>query len=254
MMRVIFAKSATVLLAAVCALGLLPEQTRAQDWSFTISPYFWGAGQEGTAALLPGTPPSEFELSFSEIFDNLDGSAMIAATAQHGDFSISGDIQAIRLKVNGDTPGVPPGGTGLETENMIISLGGNYRVIDSPQAQLWAGAGLRYWRVNNTLRYSDGMGGIIAASGRNSWVDPILGLRGRYSLGERSALVGWAYLGGFGAGSDLMTDLFAGYNYSFTNVTSLSVGWRHLTVDRTDNDFVYDVSQTGPLLGLSFGF
>ncbi|CAN0579866.1 unnamed protein product, partial [Ectocarpus sp. 12 AP-2014] len=88
----------------------------------------------------------------------------------------------------------------------------------------------------------------------NTWVDPMIGLRGAYEFAPDWKLHGWAYIGGFGLGSDFMSDVFGGVGYAFNDRTELSLGWRYMTVDRRDGSFVYDIGQSGPLLGLSIMF
>ncbi|MEY8840926.1 hypothetical protein AB9K41_18020, partial [Cribrihabitans sp. XS_ASV171] len=169
-------------------------------------------------------------------------------------FGITADFQIVRTETEGPTKGTAFGNGRITTRNVIFTLTGEYQVAASAGSELWAGAGARYWNVENTLSLTAGT--LPAASGtvKDSWWDPVIGLRGRQAISDRGALVGWAYLGGFGAGSDFTSDLFLGYNHSFTPVTSLTAGWRYLSVDRTDGAFVYDVEQHGPVIGLTFSF
>lgn len=82
----------------------------------------------------------------------------------------------------------------------------------------------------------------------------MIGVRGAADLNERFYLTGWAYAGGFGVGSDSMGDIFAGAGYRFTSATISVLGYRWLSVDRDTDDFLYDVTQRGFMLGLSFTF
>jgi hypothetical protein len=51
-----------------------------------------------------------------------------------------------------------------------------------------------------------------------------------------------------------MGDIFGGSGYRFTPVTKGVLGYRWLSVDRDTDSFLYDVTQSGFLLGLSFTF
>lgn len=241
-------------IAATCAALTFAGDARAQDWSFTVAPYLWAAGQSGTVGLLPGVPPAELDLSFGDILDDLDGSFMIVGSAQRGRFAISADFQYIRTKGDGETPGPLFGATEVRTETVMATLTGDYQISATGRGELWAAGGLRYWDVENRLTLAAGTRPARSTTGRDNWVDPVVGLRGNMALGQRTTLVGWAYLGGFGVGSDLMSDVFAGISYGFSDLTALTLGWRHLTVDRSDGDFIYDVSQSGPVIGLAFRF
>ena len=104
------------------------------------------------------------------------------------------------------------------------------------------------------LTLDPGLAAQQTGRGKDSWWDPVVGLRGRKSIGAKTYLTGWAQIGGFGAGSDFISDVFAGVGYSFSEKTSLVGGWRYQSVDRSDNDFVWDVKQSGPIIGLNITF
>ena len=61
-------------------------------------------------------------------------------------------------------------------------------------------------------------------------------------------------IGGFGAGSQLMWDLMGGAGYKFNDTFSLFAGYRAVSVDYSDNGFVYDVVEKGPILAGVFQF
>ncbi|MBB93369.1 MAG: hypothetical protein CML68_01995 [Rhodobacteraceae bacterium] len=241
-----------ILISALAALG--PLGASAQEWSFSVAPYLWAAGQSGTVGVLPGVPPADIDLSFGDILEDLEASVMVVGQARLGRFAISADLQYIRTTTEGETPGPLYGATEVRTETFMATLTADYQVSAAPEGELWASAGLRYWDVDNRLTLAPGTLPGRVTDGTGRWVDPMIGLRGRYALTDAVELTGWAYLGGFGVGSDLTTDVFAGLAYGFSDRITGTLGWRHLTVDRTDGDFVYDVSQSGPVLGVAFHF
>ena len=59
---------------------------------------------------------------------------------------------------------------------------------------------------------------------------------------------------GGGASSDLVWDVMAGAGYQFTDMFSLEVGYRAAAVDYSNDGFVYDVVQQGPIIGAVFHF
>jgi hypothetical protein len=86
-------------------------------------------------------------------------------------------------------------------------------------------------------------------------VDPIIGLKGLAPLGESQFFVSGALLlGGFGMGSDFMWDGQINLGYQWGPTFSTTIGYRYLEVDYDEGDFLYDVSQDGPSLGLSWRF
>ena len=87
-------------------------------------------------------------------------------------------------------------------------------------------------------------------SGSKDWWDGLIGLRGRYDTEPCSYLTGTALIGA--GGSDFTADLFAGFGYEVSDVTSLVGGYRYLTTDREDNGYIYDIEQQGLLFGATF--
>jgi len=64
----------------------------------------------------------------------------------------------------------------------------------------------------------------------------------------------YAWLAGFGAGSDFMWDLNANLGYRWGEMFSTTIGYRYLDVDYENDGFLYDVAQQGPTLGMSWRF
>jgi len=88
-----------------------------------------------------------------------------------------------------------------------------------------------------------------------SWGDPVVGAKARTSLGDSHIFLnGTALVGGCGLGSDLTYDLNVNLGYGWTEGFSTTLGYRYLAVDYSNDGFVYDVSQDGPIIGLVWRF
>ena len=55
-----------------------------------------------------------------------------------------------------------------------------------------------------------GLIGSVSVSDDETWVDPVIGLRGRLNMTEKFYLSGWAMVGGFDVSSKFMWDVFGG--------------------------------------------
>lgn len=88
-------------------------------------------------------------------------------------------------------------------------------------------------------------------AGSKSWVDPFVGLRGRYNITDNLYLSARGDVGGFGVSSDLTWNAFAAVGYQWTRTFSTELGYRHLTIDYSDGGFVYDAEMSGIYLGLT---
>ena len=97
----------------------------------------------------------------------------------------------------------------------------------------------------------------VARSGTLEWVDPFVGFRVRHELAPGSELQFLGDIGGFGVGSDLTWQLFAGYGFDFwqSNLHGV-IGYRALAVDYTNDSRAnrnnLDLILHGPVVGLGF--
>ena len=224
------------------------------DWTFTIAPYLWGSSLAGTVATIPGLPPVEVDASFGDIWDNLEAAGMIVGNARKGRWGVTGDLQYIKLENATDALAPAFGTATAKATNKVFSLSAENLLANDDSSELWGSAGLRYWSVDTSLNLAAGDNPAVSASGEDSWIDPVIGLRGRVDMSDAVYLTGWAYAGGFGAGSESMFDLFGAVGYQFTPVTSAVIGYRWMSVDRQNGSFVYDVEMKGLMAGLSFTF
>jgi hypothetical protein len=86
------------------------------------------------------------------------------------------------------------------------------------------------------------------------FTDPIIAARTNIRLNDRWSVIGYADVGGFGAGSDLTSQLMATINWQARDRLFLSAGYRHLYVDYDDDGRGFEGSFSGPILGLSLQF
>ena len=237
----------------------LPAHSAAagnDTWEFHLAPYAWLAGQNGTVATLPGLPPADIDIDFwDDILGNLNGALFLVGEARKDRFGVFVDVAYVNIESD-DTTLAPYFSTVVsETESWIVTAAGQYRLVEQSNAFLNLVAGVRYWSVDSTLALHPGLLPGQEVSNTESWVDPIVGLRGLTSIGESKFIVtGGLGVGGFGVGSDFMWDVVINLGYRWTETFTTSIGYRYLDVDYEDDGFLYDVSQQGPVLGLSWRF
>jgi len=245
-----------LVVGVLCAAPSLSsaQETRSGGWTYTIAPYLWGAGQSGEVSTFDGLPSTHIDLSFQDILDTLDFGGMVVGNANNGRFGVSADLVYVKTSEDADPPGLFFSDASLKTKTAFFSITGEYLVAQTPDTQLWAAGGVRYWDVSTELSLEGGLLPGRDVDSGDSWLDPMVGLRGRADLNEKVFVTGWAYLGGFDMGSNSMSDLFAGVGYKFGSRTSGVLGYRYMSVDREDGDFLYDVEQQGVVGGVSFAF
>jgi hypothetical protein len=146
----------------------------------------------------------------------------------------------------------------VETSSFTGTFMGEYRAYSAPAATLDLMGGARVWSIDNDIDLALTAGGSPVAqfSGKDgdTWVDPIVGVKGRFNIDDKWHLDGWGMIGGFGAASDVTWDVMAGVGYQWDDRLSFTAGYRALGVDYSHHGFVYDVVQHGPFMGTVMKF
>ena len=227
----------------------------ADDWSFTIAPYVWAAGMKGTAATLPPLPPVDVDASFQDVLKNLDLAAMVALELRYQKFAGYADIIYTDIHGDGDTPrGILFDEIGVESETFIGTFGLAYRVLEGEQGFLDLLAGARAWSVDTTLTLDGGLLADREIQDNQNWVDPVVGVKGRFLFGHGAFLQWLAHVGGTSANSNSTWDVFGGLGYEFNDTVSAVAGYRHLEVNYEHNGFEFDVEMSGPVIGAVIHF
>jgi hypothetical protein len=264
-----------------------PAQT---GWEFRVTPYAWAPSVNGDVTVRGQT--AEIDMSFWDLFDSgssgaeLDSLAALMGylEARNGRWGIYGDLVWGKFDFSGDAVKQrnpianlnvsARARAGLDYEITMAESGVTYEVAR------WAGTssatafdllgGARYWNQELDLSLavdaSVDLGNLglqrsgslaVARSGTLDWVDPFVGFRVRHELAPGSELQFLGDIGGFGVGSDLTWQLFAGYGFDFwqSNLHGV-IGYRALAVDYTNDSSAnrnnLDLILHGPVIGLSF--
>lgn len=230
-----------------------PRPAEAEGgWTFSVAPYFWIAGLSGDTAQF-GMPTVHIDSSFSDILGNLDFAFMAAGEARYDRFSVIGDVIYTKLSADAETPlGILASDVDVTSESFSGLLGLGYAVLDGPDGHLDVVGGIKLWSVETTISLSGGPLGRREASDSATWVDGVVGLRGKYSFTPEIYLTGWGLVGGGGA--DIDWDVALGIGYDFNDRVSSIAGYRALGVDYSDDGFLFDTVQQGPILGLAIKF
>lgn len=88
------------------------------------------------------------------------------------------------------------------------------------------------------------------------WVDPYIGIDGRYGLTKAFYLTGRVDVGGFTAGSDITTQAYAGVGCQITRHIYSELGFRYLYANFEDdsNRFIWRMSTYGPQITTGINF
>jgi hypothetical protein len=253
---------------ATCAgLTLLaPLTTDAADptngWQpgFTLAPYGWLAGIEGTVESPADDPgdggpdlPPQFEISTDEEWSEIGFmfygewrgerwtaffDTVWANVSQEADIKLGNLLPSSEAEVTFD--------------GNIYQLGIGYRLLDWERSFVTLYGGGRYYDVEAEIAAGGGiLPGEITASDDLSWSDAVLGARWSHDFGQR-----WnaSVLADYGFGdSESAWQIFGTVSYAFSWGSILG-GYRHMDLDYDTSGSTINLSLSGPFVGASFSF
>jgi hypothetical protein len=255
---------------ALAALALLAgaapaaaQSTESADtgdrWVVRMAPYVWATSLDGNARV-KGID-ADVDVSFSDILKDLSLAAMLLADFQKGRFGVAvngvfarvspkNDVGPFRIKTTSDTVqlGVAPYYRVVDWAYRTSSSGKPLRLTVEPEA------GFRFTYLRAELDVRNGGPSVDESE---SWVDPLIGSRFGIDLADNWNLTAEGNVGGFGVGSDLAWNVqgFVGYRTSLFGVpTTLAAGYRALHQDYDHNNFKWDVTMYGPVIGAVLRF
>lgn len=209
-------------------------------------------------------PTVSADAGFFKLLSKLNGVVPLSLTATNDQFLFGADLYWTRLGTSArfahqTDVGTVPGNVYLQLGETILTGFAGYRLpIDDDRLKLFGVAGARYFSVNANIGLNVPVAGVglSQAQGRD-WVDPIIGLVGRYQLGGQYFVTGEADIGGYA--QNITWQTFGALGYQFTPAVSATVGFRALYVDheeaaRADGRFRFQQTLLGPQAQLIYAF
>lgn len=237
------------LVAGMLALACIPDASaQSSDWERTLVIYVLGAGIDGEAQL--GAAVANADQSFSDILENLDVGGMGAFRASKWPWTHTIDAIYVGLSDEATVPGV---NFNVEVDQLIASYDIGYELTENLEAL----AGLRYNSIDVDLTVRT-LSATLSSAGDKDWLDPYVGLSGRIPLTDTLALTLRGDIGGFDIGSKLAWQAVVLLDWRFSETFLAALGYRVLDTDYEDGSgarfFRYDVTMSGPALGIGWRF
>lgn len=235
----------------------------ADAWQYEVTPYILTAGLDGTVGVHGVT--SDIDMSIGDVLDDLQAGFMGLFTARRGAWFYGLEGVYFKLEdegaksVTGPFGGVSVNGALALTTKMYVYQGSvGYRVLDGATAVDVIGAA-RYTKLDveadvvvTTVPGIVFPGGARSASGSESWTDAVVGVRALHSLNSQWALLAYGDVGA--GGSDLTYQFILGANWTFAENYTAKIGYRQLYWDYEEDGTVWDMTASGPYLGLGITF
>jgi len=224
------------------------------EWRFAVKTYLWGADIGGNTGA-----GDSLDVSFSDVFDNLESGFMGAFEARKGKWLVLTDL--IYLDVSADDKTTVSDGplsvdinakTNIDLTGTIFQLAGGYNLISEESLKLYILAGTRYLDLETDISVDLSAVGLSQSAkfsdSGNVW-DGIIGLKGIYDFGPRWSV---ALYGDIGTGeSDFTWQAAAGAVYHTNGGVDVAFLYRHLEWD-LDEDLLDDINFSGPAVGAVF--
>ena len=241
------------LIAGLLALGAAGPLQADDRWQHTITPYLFAAGMDGTTGVGPVT--ADVSLSFGDILDNLSWGAMLAYEGQKGPYSIAFDLIYMDLEADKTGPnGLISGDAQVQQTALEVDFG--YDVM--PRVTVFGGLRYNNLDVDVRVRGSGPLGIERKAGGSETWVDPVIGVRGEYPFAKNWSAGLRGDIGGFGVGSDFAWQVVSSITWHASERIGVTGAYRYFQQDYENGSgasfFKYDIATSGPQLGVAFTF
>lgn len=244
----------------------------SKEWHFSIIPYLWMMGLNGKVGVRGQTV--DLDVSFSDIFKNLDFAAEVHMEAWRDRFGFFIDLTYSKISLKEDIQLRQDRTLSIKnvTQFFLGEFAGFYRVGTWPVGTVGSESktktsftldllgGGRYWWMDNEIDLRGPLGQNPQFSGSESWFDFIVGGRAKLDINKffialRTDIGGF----GFGFSSDISWNIagYIGYQLPWYHITPI-IGYRAL-YDKYDNGsgnnrFLWDAWMYGPQLGVAFQF
>lgn len=221
------------------------------DWTFQVQPYLWLTAVNLDTQV--GPVSGEADASIGDVLENLDGALMVHGEAHKGRWGVFSDFFWARLSA---TQNRGPGGGGnvsVSLDEVFLELAGTYD-LGNEKLAFEPLFGLRLTYIDTKINITAAPGGSASSNSDSTWVDPMLGARMRYFFTDRWS---WGMRGdaaGFGVGSEITLNASTDVRYRFSELFSLTLGYRYMYMEYEDGPVEVDMAMHGPGLGFLFSF
>ena len=221
-----------------------------------------------TGDLEVGNFEQELDVSFGDIFENLDFGAMVLIEHMRGDWFFIFDGAYLSVETDNTASNrIASVNTNAEATQMVLEgfIGHRiYKDLDESNTLRNAFdvlAGARYNYVDVKVGASVNVLGLSAQRSLDAdfdFIDPVVGVRFKHNFNKKWGSMLYADIGGFGVGSELTWQTAAVINYNFPGGYKIYGGVRYLHWDYEDDtrfgDLNWKADYTGPIIGFAKRF
>jgi opacity protein-like surface antigen len=247
-----FAKAAAVGLLLPWAASAQAAEQNSPECQFAGTFYAWLSDFEGNLNSTSATQPVAVDLSSGDVLKHLKFGAFGSFQAKKDRLILIGDFTYAHL---GAEKGIAIRDVDLvdaelDASTFTSTILGGYRVADGPvDVDLMIGG--RIVVADTDLKLT-GPQRTVEGDVTETWIDPIVATHVGIPVTRKTTLALYGDIGG--GSSDLTWQALAGIQHQISSQWLLSAGWRYYSVDYDKGAYLYDVTQSGPILGARFEF
>ena len=240
----------------VLAAALLPSAAPADEWSGSATIYGWLPWLDLEATPDNGSGTTSVSLDPVDVLDALKFAFFAAGDVHYGRIGLLHDFIYTDLGSSGRLSGPFSSKVDVDVTMLIATTALGYQVYVEDGKLIEPFAGVRYVNIESDITIKGGgpPGLNKSADVDVDWWDPVIGVRGRAPLTEKLSAIGFADIGGFGAGSEFTWEVFGGLDYAFSPKFSANAGFRYLSIDYEGSKADIDLEVYGPVIGATLRF
>ena len=245
----------SLLIFLVVTIPVCGQTQDDDEWQFTVAPYLVFTGMSGTIGARGFE--TDVNASVSDVFSNLQMGFNGYFEARKGNWAFGTDVVYAALGGSTDYVNVDP------SEALFTFLG--MRRL-APGFDLTFGA--RVNAIRNKIEFKENLGPPLGGStieATKQWVDPLIGFHWSVPLGKRLHFTLPANIGGFGISSKIALDVYPNIQFQVGKRAWIAGGWRitYINYESGYEDgmpvlgsdaFRFDMTTTGPAIGMAFRF
>ncbi|MCQ0092243.1 outer membrane protein [Roseovarius sp. M141] len=238
-------------IAALACLAFCPALAAAEDTEYSATLYGWLPGISGTLETSFGD--ADLGQSTGDVLSNLDMAFMGTFEARSGPWGVIADLLYTELS---DTESTPFGAAfnSLEMDIKVAALSGYlaYRVTETPTVAVDIAGGFRAFDIDLSHTLTAGALPARSSSASESWLVPVVGVRGNWRMSQKWSATGFVDFGA--SGSDKTWQVLGTLNYAFNENWSGRFGYRYMEIDKSILGSDVDLGLSGPVVGVSYRF
>ena len=232
---------------------LIVPAKETKPWSINFVPYGWVTAVDGKITLRGIT--SDVHDSAIDTLKSLDFAFMAAAEIRYKRWGILGDFIYAKTTSLSSTPRDVLFSTATaDLEEFIGTFLLEYRPLEAKWGFLDVLAGARVYAITSSLHLQGHLLPNLDITRYLSWVDPIIGIKGRIQVSHWFFINAYGDVGGFGAGSDLTWQALLGSGFQVSRWCGIIAGYRALGYNFRQNDATLDLISHGPYVGVDITF